>query len=219
LSLHDGQVVATAIASGKEARVPYEYRQLTEMEREEILRQRRERGYPLHSPPHPFRGDAHYLISAANYEHAPIMTVTDRRTEFEAALLDSMHSIAADISGWVILVNHYHLLVAAQSLDDIAAAIRLLHGRTSRAWNVQDGQTGHRRVWYRYSDQVIRDQDHFYRALNYIHVNPVKHGYTGDLYAWPWSSVHSYYESLGREWLRAQWTAHPPGGLGQGWDP
>jgi putative transposase len=198
--------------------VPYEYRRLTPIEREEIVRQRRERGYPLHSPPHPFRGAARYLITAANYEHVPIMATTDRRTEFEVALLESMMSIEADIFGWVILANHYHILVAAQSLDGIAGALRLLHGSTSRAWNAQDEQTGNRRVWYRYSDQVIRDEDHFYRVLNYIHINPVKHRYTDDPYDWPWSSVHDYFETQGREWLRQQWTAHPPGDFGKGWD-
>jgi putative transposase len=129
-----------------------------------------------------------------------------------------MNSIGAEVFGWVILANHYHMLVAAQSLDDIAGALGLLHGRTSRAWNVQDGRTGSRRVWYRYSDQVIRNEDHFYRVLNYLHVNPVKHGYIDDPYEWPWSSVHVYYETHGREWLRRQWRAHPPGDLGRGWD-
>ncbi len=198
--------------------MPYEYRRLTPTEREDVLRQRRERGYPLHSPPHPFRGAAHYFITAANYEHVAVMAPADRRTEFEAALLESMKSIGADVFGWVVLANHYHVLVAAESLDVIAGAIRLLHGNTSRAWNTQDGRTGNRRVWYKYSDQVIRDQDHFYRALNYIHINPVKHGYTDDPYDWPWSSVHNYYETHGREWLREQWTAHPPGDFGRGWD-
>jgi putative transposase len=51
----------------------YEYRRLTPEEREEVLQRRREAGYPLHSPPHPFRGPAHYLITAANYEHVAIM--------------------------------------------------------------------------------------------------------------------------------------------------
>jgi putative transposase len=198
--------------------MPYEYRRLTPAERQEILQQRRAAGYPLHSPPHPFRGPAHYFITAANYEHAPIIAPAERRTEFEAALVESMNAILADVFGWVILPNHYHILVAAQSLEDIAGALQLLHGRTSRAWNAQDGRTGTRRVWYRYSDQVIRNEDHFYRVLNYVHVNPVKHRCTDDPYEWPWSSVHTYFETHGREWLRRQWSAHPPGDLGRGWD-
>ena len=47
----------------------YDYRKLTPQEREEVLRQRKERGYPLHSPPHPFRDSARYFLTAVNYEH------------------------------------------------------------------------------------------------------------------------------------------------------
>ena len=49
-------------------------------------------------------------------------------------------------------------------------------------WNKEDFQTGHRSVWYKYTDRQIRDDDHFYKALNYIHLNPVKHGYVQTLY-------------------------------------
>lgn len=198
--------------------MPYEYRRLTAEERDEVLRQRRERGYPLHSPPHPYRGAAHYLITAANYEHSPIMAASARRTEFEGALLAAMQGILADVFGWVILPNHYHVVVAVADLASVTNAIKKLHGATARAWNQEDEQTGSRKVWYKYSDQVIRDDDHFGRVLNYVHVNPMKHGYVDDPYSWPWSSVHNYYETRGREWLREQWLTHPPGDLGKGWD-
>jgi hypothetical protein len=38
--------------------MPYEYSKLSPEEREELLRIRRERGYPLHAPPHPYRDEA-----------------------------------------------------------------------------------------------------------------------------------------------------------------
>jgi len=36
--------------------MPYEYRKLSPKEREEIVNYRQVHGYPLHAPPHPFRG-------------------------------------------------------------------------------------------------------------------------------------------------------------------
>jgi putative transposase len=196
----------------------YRYRQLTLEEREEILRQRRERGYPLHAPPHPFRQAGYYLITAANFEHVPIMAAPARRTEFEARLLEAMQGIQADVVGWVVLPNHYHVLVGVESLDWVSAALKGLHGSTSREWNVADGQTGKRRVWYKFTDRMIRAEAHYYRALNYIHYNPVKHKYLTDPYEWPWSSVHNYFDTRGREWLRQTWKVYPPGDFGEGWD-
>jgi putative transposase len=198
--------------------MPYEYRKLTSEEREEVLRQRRERGYPLHAPPHPFRLAGYYLISAANFEHAPIMALPDRRTDFESRLLNGLKEIMADVVGWVVLPNHYHTLIGVNSLDTVSALLKQLHGVTSREWNLADAQTGKRRVWYKFSDQMIRGEAHYYHALNYIHINPVKHGYVSDVYEWPWSSVHNYFETHGREWLREKWKTYPPNDLGKGWD-
>src|SRR3972149_3490902 len=193
--------------------MPYDYRKLTSEERNEVLRQRRERGYPLHAPPHPFGAPGQSLITAANFEHVPIMALPDRRTEFEVRLLTAMQSICAEVFGWVVLPNHYHILINVESLDQVSAALKQLHGTTSREWNWADGQTGQRQVWYRFSDRVIRNDAHFYQALNYIHVNPVKHRYVDDPYEWPWSSLHTYVEAenYGRTWLRKVWKTHPPG--------
>jgi len=196
----------------------YRYRQLTPEEREEILRHRRERGYPLHAPPHPYRQAGYYLITAANFEHQPIMAAPTRRTDFETRLLEALAVIQVDVVGWVILPNHYHMLVGVEALDAVSATLQQLHGTTSREWNLADGLTGQRRVWYKFADRMIRDEAHYYRALNYIHYNPVKHGYATDPYEWPWSSVHNYFETQGREWLRKMWKAYPPDNFGKGWD-
>ena len=198
--------------------MPYEYRRLTPAEREEVVRQRRQRGYPLHSPPHPFRESGAYLITAATYEHAPIVAPEARRSEFEGQLLGALQAAGVEMVGWVVLPNHYHVLVNVGSLDDVSAALKLLHGSASRAWNLEDGLTGRRQVWYKFADRCMRDERQARRALNYVHYNPVRHGYSDDPLEWPWSSVHLYVEERGREWLREAWKADPPGDDGRGWD-
>lgn len=47
----------------------YEYRQLTDEQKAEVLRQRQLRGYPLHAPPHLRDVEGWFLITAATYEH------------------------------------------------------------------------------------------------------------------------------------------------------
>lgn len=197
--------------------MPYEYRRMTPEERAEVVQYGREQGFPLHSPPHPFRDEGYYLFSAANFDHAPIMACPKRRTEFEAMLLAAMQEIHVEVSAWVVLPNHYHILACIDSFASFSAALKRLHGPTSRRWNLADGQVG-RRVWFRYSDRVIRGEEHFYRALNYIHINPVKHGYVDDPYDWPWQSLDDYLQANGRDWLRSKWRAYPPGDFGNGWD-
>jgi putative transposase len=195
----------------------YDYRKLTPEERAEIVRLRRERGYPLHAPPHPFSSEGCFLITAANYEHRHIMHAPERRTEFEIALLEAFRQLGANIKGWVILPNHYHILIELKAFKRIAHTLQLLHGRTSRIWNIED-ETLSRKVWYRYSDRMIRNEKHFYAALNYIHHNPVKHGYVERANEWMWSSVHLYLQDFGKEWLVEKWKAYPVQDFGKRWD-
>ena len=199
--------------------MPYEHRKLSPNERAEIIRYRHAHGYPLHAPPHPFRGAGAYLISAANFEHRAIMQSPQRRTEFETRLLNVVKEILADLIAWVILPNHYHLLITVQSLDDISATLKQLHGTTSRDWNVEDSLTGKRRIWYKFADTYIRNDEHLHVAFNYIHYNPVKHGYVSDPIDWPWSSLLVYYENKGKDWIEEQWKLYPPPvDSGKSWD-
>lgn len=175
--------------------------------------------YPLHAPPHPYRESGYYLLTAANYEHAWVMETPDRRTEFETRLLKAFHEIEAEVAGWVILANHYHILAGVGSLEQVSATLKQLHGATSYEWNQADGLTGKRKVWYKFADRMIRGDAHYYKALNYIHYNPVRHEYVEHAFDWQWSSLGMYYEDHGQDWLREKWKAHPPEkDYGKGWD-
>jgi hypothetical protein len=70
--------------------MPYEYRKPSHQERDEVVSYRREHGYPLHAPPHPLREAGYYLITAAIFEHKPIMAATSRRTEFETRQVECL---------------------------------------------------------------------------------------------------------------------------------
>lgn len=176
------------------------------------------RVFPFHAPPHPLRDAGRYLITAVNFGHAPTMAPIDRCTSFEVELLKAMAAIGAEVYAWVILPNHYHILPGVETLDHVSAALKQLHGNTSRVWNLEDGKTGQRRVWYKFTDRMIRNDAHFHVALNYIHYNPVKHGYAANAYEWPWSSLGNYLDSQGQDWLRTTWKMYPPGDFGKGWD-
>lgn len=152
--------------------MPYLYRKLTPEERDRVLRERRARGFPLHAPPHPLRDAGRYPITAANFEHKHIMFSPERRTDFEARLLQDLKEIDSTVFAWVVLPNHYHVLLGVDELDDVSSVLQALHGKTAREWNLLDGLVGKRKVWYRFSDRKIRNEVHFYRALNYVHFNP-----------------------------------------------
>ncbi|WP_425437481.1 transposase [Neisseria iguanae] len=59
-------------------------------------------------------------------------------------------------------------------------------------------------MWQRqYWEHEIRNQQDLNAHINYIHINPVKHGYVVREKDWPYSSFHLYVE---KEILPENWT-------------
>jgi putative transposase len=195
----------------------YEYRHLTPEQRQLLVRYRQEHGYPWHAPPHPIREATYYLFTAANFEHSSIMATDERRISFQRRLLAEFALAGMEVSAWVILPNHYHFLAFVPDFDKAASTFQHLHGSTSRRWNLEEGLVG-RKVWYRYSDRAIRSERHFYATINYLHYNPVKHGWASRADEWVCSSIWAYLEIKGRDWLEDIWREYPVRDYGKGWD-
>ncbi|WP_408605823.1 REP-associated tyrosine transposase [Methylobacter marinus] len=52
---------------------------------------------------------------------------------------------------------------------------------------------GERGLWQRrFWERFIRDETDYRQHVDYIHWNPVKHGYVKCVKEWPYSSFHSY---------------------------
>ncbi len=81
----------------------YDYRTMTPQQRQEVVEERRKRGFPWHSPPHFPEAEGLYMLTAACYEHQMILTSAERLTEMAQALLQglvSTRSAARSMPGW-----------------------------------------------------------------------------------------------------------------------
>ncbi len=196
----------------------YEYRTLTPEQRAELVRQRLSKGYPPHRPPHLIRDRTFYLLTGACYQHKYYMVDQSRRQQLLDRLFEAFVTKGMEILAWVILPNHYHLLVQVANFNDLSKLFHAVHGSTSRQWNLEDGATGGRTVWYSYTDRAIRSERHYYTTLNYIHNNPVKHLWVKSAYDYAHSSIHWYLQYYGREGLHHLWTEYPVINYGRAWD-
>jgi putative transposase len=197
----------------------YNWRKMTEVQRMEALALRRGRKLPWHSPPHlDFAGVHQYLISAACHEHAPIVGVNpERMTQCEADVLQICAERCLAIHAWCVLPNHYHVLVKTERIKELRHGLGLFHGRSSFTSNGEDGKRG-RQVWYNCFERPIKSERHFWATLNYIHRNPVHHGYVKIWQDWPWSSATKFLESFGRKEAREIWKRYPILDYGKKWD-
>jgi putative transposase len=197
----------------------YYWRQLTQVQQQRVLDQRKRQRLPWHRPPHrDFDGSYTFIITAACYEHEHIIGKTINRIgEFEAALIEACSTACQKVYAWCILLNHYHVLVRTQRIEELRKALARLHGRTARLWNQEDDRVG-RKVWYNYFDRDMKSDRHHWATLNYIHNNAVHHGYVEKWQDWPYSSVHAYLEEVGRDEALAIWSEYPVLDYGKGWD-
>jgi putative transposase len=195
----------------------YEYQKLTPTQRKQLVQERVAKGFPPHAPPHPIDLQTFYLLTAACYHHHPYLTTSSRRQQLLDLIFEYFITHGFKIRGWVILPNHYHLLVYVHQFKTLGQLFKSIHGITSRQWNLED-KVAKRKIWYKFSDRAIRCDRHYYTTLNYIHYNPVKHGYVRSPYDWTESSVGWYLETCGRQWLRDSWVEYPVLDYGRGWD-
>jgi putative transposase len=81
---------------------------------------------------------------------------------------------------WMLIKQCFtRLLTANGSLDEAAGSLR--------------GVKGERSVWQRrFWEHQIRDEEDFARHVDYIHYNPVKHGWVMRATDWQHSSVHRF---------------------------
>ena len=197
----------------------YDYRKMTPKQRDEAVEYRRRRHRPLHSPPHWDLGISDtYLVTATCYEHAPIIAKHPARlSSGEESVLSACRDSSAELFAWCVLKNHYHILVRTAHLKQLTKALGLFHGRSSRAWNQEDSAEG-RKVWHRCFDRAIRSERHFWATINYIHHNPVYHGYVDKWQDWPWSSAQDFLDMVGRDEAGRIWREYPILDYGKKWD-
>lgn len=145
---------------------------------------------------------ATYFFTVNTHQRRKVLT----EPPFYSALKSALQQVKAErpftIDAFVLLPDHLHCiwtlppddgnyalrwnlikrLVSQATRDDIAPALSASRRkrRESGLWQ--------RRFW----EHQIRDDLDFARHVDYIHVNPMKHGYVQRVSDWPYSSFHRY---------------------------
>lgn len=102
------------------------------------------------------------------------------------------------IHGWVVLPDHMHCLISLPKEDaDFPLRWRLIKANFSKRLpagerlSESQSKRGERGIWQRrYWEHLIRDEQDFNAHMDYIHINPVKHGLVEHVVDWPFSTFH-----------------------------
>jgi putative transposase len=124
------------------------------------------------------------------------------RTDHIEALRASFREIRLGhpfvIEAIVVLPDHLHAIWTLPEGDrDFSTRWSLIKANFSRALPRDEPISHSRRrkrergIWQRrYWEHTIGDDDDFARHFDYVHFNPVKHGYVKDVADWRYSSFH-----------------------------
>jgi putative transposase len=126
-----------------------------------------------------------------------------------------------ELDAVVILPEHLHCIwTLPEGDDDYKTRWALIKAGFSRALPPIEHRSesrmnrGERGIWQRrYWEHLIRDERDFEQHADYIHWNPVKHGWVKRVADWPYSSFHGY---LRRGHYPAEWACEPDISIGGG---
>lgn len=134
------------------------------------------------------------------------LTLQDRRRHWLTDHIDTLRDSVArvrqarpfQIDGWVVLPEHMHAIWTLPEGDsDYSGRWRAIKKQFAKCVTVMDTpslsqhQRNERAVWQRrFWEHEIRDERDFRRHMDYLHFNPVKHGWVGRVIDWPYSSFH-----------------------------
>lgn len=143
-----------------------------------------------------------------------ITLVTSGRKPLLAGIENLVISVMAELRielgyrvySHVILPDHLHAIVdGAIPIGEFVRSLKLRVARRSALG----------RLWQpRFHDHVIRDEKDLFNHLDYVHFNPVKHGFATTPEAHPFSSYQRY---QARNWYPPEWGHSWPDAIAK-WD-
>ena len=143
-----------------------------------------------------------YFFTLVTYRRRPILCDEPIRAALRNAIRTVRTRHPFTIDAWVLLPDHLHCMwTLPAGDDDFAMRWALIKRHVSMAcadqYHRADWMTTskmkHREstIWQRrYWEHCIRSETDFAHHLNYIYLNPVKHGLVCHVIDWPYSTFH-----------------------------
>lgn len=144
-----------------------------------------------HRPPHAYDAGKAVFVTGSTVDRKPYLRSRGRKGEFLALMGERCEKFTVDLLAWVVLDEHYHVVIHPQASENVSEWLNSLHSLASRNWNREDETPG-RQCLYQSWDSTLWTEGDLWSRINYTHLNPVKHGYVADPRDWEWSSLREF---------------------------
>jgi REP element-mobilizing transposase RayT len=147
---------------------------------------------------------AFYHVTSRGNERRAIVRDDKDRWLFIRILEDTVETFGVVIHAWILMDNHYHLLVETPEAN-LSQAIRHLNGIYTMRFNRKHGRTGHL-FQGRYKAILVDKNIYLMELSRYVVLNPVRAKIVKHPREWKWGS---YRATAGYEetpaWLETRW--------------
>jgi putative transposase len=136
------------------------------------------------------------------------VNLTDRSSDLLVRKIDVLRTAFAKVvnelpfetNAMVVLPDHLHALWTLPEGDsNYSERVRRLKAYFSAQITKHEpvkaslARKGERGIWQRrFWEHLIRDEADYVRHIDYIHINPLKHGHVKQVKDWPYSTFHRY---------------------------
>ena len=135
-------------------------------------------------------GYPHHLIQRGNNRQAIFVSKTDYQTLLDL-LVENADKFDVAIHAYVLMSNHFHLLVTPQTADGVPQMMQAVGRRYVRCFNNAQKRSG--TLWEgRYKSTLIQSERYLLACMAYIDLNPVRAGLVAQAGDYPWSSYGHY---------------------------
>ena len=162
-----------------------------------------------------YQPGSRYFFTVVTQSRRPLLI--DNIERLRTALRETCQRYPMKIEALVILPDHLHTLWRLPEGDSNYSlrwmVLKRLFSSALQAMPASASQSAKREkgVWQRrFWEHAIRNEEDWARHMDYIHYNPVKHGYTDDPAAWPYSSFARW---MGRGYYPPGWGKSEPRNL------
>ncbi len=150
-----------------------------------------------------YEGALYHVLSRGN-ERREIFYGDDDRRSFLATLGDMAERFEIDLYAYVLMNNHYHLIIRTRRAN-LSRAMQWFGVTYTNRFNARNGHSGHL-FQGRFKNMLVESDGYLLMRLSlYIHRNPVRAGIVTRLSDHRWSSYRAYaYGEKSPHWLKTE---------------
>lgn len=155
-----------------------------------------------------------YFFTVVTYQRNPLFDNESAVKVLREAFRAEIQRRPFEVEAAVVLPDHLHCIWRLPEGDaDFSSRWREIKKYVSQNLEgVVVNTRGEGNVWQRrFWEHVIRDDQDYQAHVDYIHYNPVKHGYVSLPGDWPWSSFNRWVDA---GCYSADWGRTEPGSIG-----